>query len=675
MDFLAVRKALLAKPERMYVWIFLSGICVTILLAVLDVYKPEFFRYLEYKLYDTQLRSSGLSKDTQTVKNPVIIDIDEKSLAQFGQWPWPRYRLALLLKKIDDLGASSVGMDMFFPESDRTSLVSVQKDIEHEYRVRVNREGISPEMMDNDRALADVLTRGPFVLAYNFVFADSDKFTAACLPHPLNAALMSAPGTAYDTGTLFRAKGATCSIEKLARSAASSGFFNVIPDSDGVLRRAPLLMEYNNKLYPSLSLATVIQAKGIKQVVLRTSRGKLESIVLDGTSIPVDSKANLLIRFHGRAGAFKYISASDILMDHVPREEILGKIVLLGTSAVGLEEYRTTPLVTVLPGTEIHATIVDNILGKVFFSRPEWVLGLELLLVVVFGILSGFLVSWTRSVLGLCVMLVFGVGLWYASGWIMQTRGVFISPLFPVIALGVNFSFLTFLKYRHEEKELRSRNKELVIMQNFTIQCLAALTETRDSETGGHILRCQHYVKVLSKGLAKLPQFSRLLNEETIDLLYKSAPLHDIGKVGIPDRILLKPDRLTEEEYVEMKKHTLYGREAIRRAEQIYGKEVNDSFLQFGKVMAYSHHEKWDGSGYPEGLTGENIPIFGRIMAIADVYDALICKRRYKPSFSHEEAVSIIAQSKGTHFDPVVVEVFLDVNEEFNKIAKQFPDD
>ena len=675
MDFLAVRKALLAKPERMYVWIFLSGICVTILLAVLDVYKPEFFRFLEYKLYDTQLRSSGLSKDTQTVKNPVIIDIDEKSLAQFGQWPWPRYRLALLLKKIDDLGASSVGMDMFFPESDRTSLVSVQKDIEHEYRVRVNLEGIPPEMMDNDRALADVLTRGPFVLAYNFVFAGNDKFTAACLPHPLNAALMSAPGTAYDTGTLFRAKGATCSIEMLARSAASSGFFNVIPDSDGVLRRAPLLMEYNNKLYPSLSLATVIQAKGIKQVVLRTSRGKLESIVLDGTSIPVDSKANLLIRFHGRAGAFKYISASDILMDHVPREEILGKIVLLGTSAVGLEEYRTTPLVTVLPGTEIHATIVDNILGKVFFSRPEWVLGLELLLVVVFGILSGFLVSWTRSVLGLCVMLVFGVGLWYASGWIMQTRGVFISPLFPVIALGVNFSFLTFLKYRHEEKELRSRNKELVIMQNFTIQCLAALTETRDSETGGHILRCQHYVKVLSKGLAKLPQFSRLLNEETIDLLYKSAPLHDIGKVGIPDRILLKPDKLTDDEYVEMKKHALYGREAIRRAEQIYGKEVNDSFLQFGKVMAYSHHEKWDGSGYPEGLTGENIPLFGRIMAIADVYDALICKRRYKPSFMHEEAVSVIAQNKGTHFDPVVVEVFLDVNEEFKKIAQQFPDD
>jgi response regulator RpfG family c-di-GMP phosphodiesterase len=124
-----------------------------------------------------------------------------------------------------------------------------------------------------------------------------------------------------------------------------------------------------------------------------------------------------------------------------------------------------------------------------------------------------------------------------------------------------------------------------------------------------------------------------------------------------------------------MKKHTTYGREAIIRAEKIYGSEVNDSFLQFGKEMAYSHHERWDGSGYPEGLTGENIPVFARIMAIADVYDALICKRRYKPSFTHEEAVAIITQSKGTHFDPAAVEVFLQVNDEFRKIALQYPDE
>jgi adenylate cyclase len=675
MDFLAVRKALLAKPERMYWWIFLSGVCVTLLLVVLNIYKTDFFRFLDYKLYDTQLRSWRVQRNEHPATNPVIVDIDEKSLAQFGQWPWPRYRLGLLLKKLHEMGASSVGMDMFFPEADRTSLAVVQKEIEHEFRQKLNMAGIPVNLMDNDGVLADILSQGPFVLAYNFIFPGNNQVSGNCLPQPLNAAVISAPGSTYDTGTLFRAKGATCSIEKLARAAPFSGFFNVIPDFDGVLRRAPLLVEFNNRLYPSLALATVIQATGIKQVLLKTAHGSLESIVLDGTSIPVDSKANLLIRFNGNKGSFNYISARDVLLDRVPAERIRGKIVLFGTSAVGLEEYRTTPLVTVLPGMEVHATIVDNILKKEFFSRPDWVTGLELMLVLLFGIISAFLVSWTRSVLSLCIMVVCGVGLWFASGWFLQSKGIFVSPLFPLIALGVNFSFLTFLKYRKEDKELRARNRELVAMQNFTIQCLAALTETRDSETGGHILRCQHYVKALAKGLSKRPQYTKILNEETIDLLYKSAPLHDIGKVGIPDRILLKPDRLTDDEYLEMKKHTIYGREAIRRAEQIYGQDVNDSFLQFGKEMAYTHHEKWDGTGYPEGLSGNEIPIFGRIMAIADVYDALICKRRYKPSFSHDEAVLIIARNNGTHFDPEVVDVFLGVNEEFKKIALQFPDE
>ncbi len=674
MDFLAVRKALLAKPERMYGWIFLSGVFVTILLGVLNIYKTDFFRFLDYKLYDVQLRSWSVQRDVNSAASPVIVDIDEKSLAQFGQWPWPRYRVGLLLGKLHEMGAASVGLDMFFPEADRTSLAVVKKEFEHEFGKKLNMDGIPARLMDNDDALADILSHGPFVLAYNFVFSDNSQVSGHWPPQPVNAAVISAPRTTYDTGTLFRAKGAVCSIEKLAKAAPSSGFFNVIPDIDGVLRRAPLLVECNNRLYPSLALATVIRAKGIKQVFLKTAHGNLESIVLDGTSIPVDSKANLLIRFNGNRRSFNYISARDVLLDRVPPERIKGKIVLFGTSAAGLEDYRTTPLVTVLPGMEVHATIVDNILKGEFLSKPDWVVGLELLLVLLFGIFSAFLMSWTRSILSLCIMAVCGVGLWLASGWLLQSRGLFISPLFPLMALGVNFSFLTFLKYRKEDKELRARNRELVVMQNFTIQCLAALTETRDSETGGHILRCQHYVRVLANKLAKLPKYLKILNKETIDLLYKSAPLHDIGKVGIPDRILLKPGSLTDDEYKEMKKHTVYGREAIRRAERIYGQEVNDSFLQFGKEMAYSHHEKWDGTGYPEGLTGENISIFGRIMALADVYDALIRKRRYKPSFTHDEAVAIIAKGKGTHFDPDVVDVFLQLNEEFKKIAQQFPD-
>ncbi len=219
------------------------------------------------------------------------------------------------------------------------------------------------------------------------------------------------------------------------------------------------------------------------------------------------------------------------------------------------------------------------------------------------GAVSAFLLGRMRAILSLFIIILGGAGLWLASGWLLRAYGIFISPLFPLMAIGCNFSFLTFLKYRQEEHTVKLGNNELAIIQNFTILCLAALTETRDSETGEHILRCQHYVKILAEKLAANPKFSLILNEETIDLLYRSASLHDIGKVGIPVSVLLSPSILTDEEYGEMKKHTLYGREAIQRAKRIYGEGAKDTFLQFGKDMAYYHHERWDGrlSGRSQG--------------------------------------------------------------------------
>jgi adenylate cyclase len=672
MTFLAVRAALLAKPKTMRGWIFLSGVCVTLLIAVLTIWQPVFFRFLDSKIYDTLLCSGYSSKGGPTPDNPVIVDIDEQSLAQFGQWPWPRYRVGLLLRKIQEQGAASICLDMFFPEADRTSLAVVREDMRREFGARLDLRGIPPNLTDNDTTLSAVLARGPFVLSYNFLFSEKGNVTDDCPLHPLQAAVIGTPGTPKG---LFRATGAVCSLTVLNKAVPSSGFFNVVPDADGVLRRVPLLIEFNGNLYPSLALATALRSTGTVRPVMKVSQRGLESIVVGDTVIPVDSGANLLIRFHDRSRHFTTIPARDILLNRVARKRIEGKIVVLGSSATGLEKLHATPLTPALPGAEIHATIIDNILKKEFISRPDWAPGMELVLVLVCGIASALLLSWTRSILGLSLITIGGVGLWLASGWMLGSRGIFVSPLFPLITFVGNFSLLTFIKYWREEQTVKTRNLELVVMQNFTIQCLAALTETRDSETGRHIERCQHYVRILCNQLSTHPKFTDILDTETIDLLYRSASLHDIGKVGVPDSILLKPSTLTEDEYREMKKHTLYGREAIERAEHLYGKDVKDSFLQFGKVIAYTHHEKWNGSGYPEGLAGEEIPLFGRIMAVADVYDALICRRRYKPSFTHDEAVEIISRNKGTHFDPLVVEAFLAVQEEFGKVARQLPDD
>ncbi len=221
------------------------------------------------------------------------------------------------------------------------------------------------------------------------------------------------------------------------------------------------------------------------------------------------------------------------------------------------------------------------------------------------------------------------------------------------------------------EKKVKERIAELDKTKDVAIHCLASLAETRDNETGYHIMRTQNYVKLLAQELAKKPDYHDILNDQVIDMLFKSAPLHDIGKVGIPDKILNKPGKLDADEWAQMKQHTVYGEQALKRSEDEYG---TSEFLRVAKEISLSHHERWDGKGYPQGLAGEEIPLSGRIMAIADVYDALISKRVYKEPFSHEEAVQMILQERGTHFDPAIVDVFEQVQDQFLQIAEQYKD-
>ncbi len=229
------------------------------------------------------------------------------------------------------------------------------------------------------------------------------------------------------------------------------------------------------------------------------------------------------------------------------------------------------------------------------------------------------------------------------------------------------------LKYHRDNLELMvaERTRMLNLTQDVTIESLGNLAEYRDQETGGHIKRTKGYVKSLAMNIINNKRFNSTLTNEYIELLAKSAPLHDIGKVGVPDSILLKPGKLTDEEFEEMKKHTIYGRDIIAASEKSLGEE---SFLTLAREIAYSHHEKWDGSGYPEGVSGDDIPLSGRIMAIADVYDALISKRVYKAPFPHAKAVEIIAGGKGSHFDPDIAQAFIENENQFRMIALKYAD-
>ena len=222
------------------------------------------------------------------------------------------------------------------------------------------------------------------------------------------------------------------------------------------------------------------------------------------------------------------------------------------------------------------------------------------------------------------------------------------------------------------EQEVANRTRAMAELQDATIRAMASLAETRDNETGNHIRRTQHYMETLARHLQNHPRFKDELTDTAIETIFKSAPLHDIGKVGIPDRILLKPGKLTPEEFEIMKTHTTLGRDAIIAAET--GTTQDNPFFRYAKEIAYSHQEKWDGSGYPEGLAGTDIPLSARLMALADVYDALISRRVYKAPMSHAAATEIILAGLGSHFDPDVVNAFLAIQDEFQSIAQRFAD-
>ena len=268
-----------------------------------------------------------------------------------------------------------------------------------------------------------------------------------------------------------------------------------------------------------------------------------------------------------------------------------------------------------------------------------------------------------------------------AKGLMLGAADFILKPIDPFIVKTRLRTQITLIEARQSllqqnerlERKVKERTIQLGTLQDAAMVAMGALAETRDPETGNHIRRTQHYVKALAIQLRDHPRFRNFLNDQVIELLHKSAPLHDIGKVGVPDRVLLKPGKLTDLEFDEIKKHPVLGYKAILEAEKMLD-DSQSHFLAQGRDIILYHHEKWDGSGYPNGISKERIPIAARLMTLADVYDALISKRVYKPAFTHEKATSIIQADKEIMFDPDIVDAFIQIGSQFEKIAINFAD-
>jgi adenylate cyclase len=622
-------------------FILSCGAIPALAVAVMALARPAFVFRFDNGLYDQMLRWSGSTTPSDRV---VIVDIDEHSLTRYGQWPWPRDVIARLVARLREERAAVVALDIMFPEPDRGGESA-------------------------DAAFAKTLRGGGVILGYGLMFDNAATAPQHCVLHPFSTAIVQRGGD-IDASPFFHASSAVCSLPLLAHAANASGFLNGAPDSDGILRRVPLLVELDGRVYPNLALAAVSSVTNAHDALMQVSNDNRTTLTLGERQVPLDGKSNLLLRFRGEKHTFPYLSAADILDGRIRSEAIADRIVFVGTTALGTREVVATPLDTLFVGVEVQATVADNLLEDAFIRRPEYQSAIESLATLMSGAAVAVLIATCGFSVGAPLAAAGLAAMWAAAVWLLDTHGLFVSPLFPTLGCAAVFALVSLARFRVERKRADTAGVESTAARALLIQGLLSLTEMRDAETGRHSRRTQEYVKLLAQELSGHPRFRDELTADRIELLSSLAPLHDIGKVGVPDSILNKPGALTPEELVEMRRHPVYGRDVILNAER-KALVRDDTVLSLAKEIVYTHHERWDGTGYPEGLAGEHIPVAGRILAVVDVYDATTSRTLYGTPMSHDKALATIVSCRGSHFDPAVVDAFERVAPAFAAFSEQ----
>ena len=630
-------------------WVYgvlLLGFAASIAFGVLGTMENGPLVRVDRLFLDTYL---GYTANGKTAQNTVVVDIDDVSLAAVGQWPWPRYRIASLIQAIAECKPAAIGLDVFFPEPDQTSLNNIRHSFKRDFDLDLSFVGVPPGLFDNDGYLGQVLAEVGAVGARYFYFDHASKTDTAPDPefHIIGRT---------DLLKLNDAPGVLDNTERIASQLKYDGYVNTQSDSDGVLRRVPLLIQHRGQIYPYLALATFMRSLGANSASVEASpNGPL--IVVGDRAIPIDARGYAIPRLNGVPTLYPALSAVEILNGNIREEDIKGKIVFVGSSAAGLNDFHQTIFDSQFPGLKMVAAVSEDIATGGFVRVPSW---------------NNAAIQWACLLSGLFVSIRFvffasPLRLWVGtitqllafpllSLYAISSADMYVSPVAPVLLAASLFTLLSFIGYGIEKRQAYLLFKRVANARQVTMESMAAVAETRDPETGGHIKRTQGYVKIIADRLKRDQRCLDILTDEYIDLLFASAPLHDIGKVGVPDAILLKPGKLTDDEFTVMKRHTEYGRHIIQSTTQ---RIQGDNFLYIAGEIAVSHHEKWDGSGYPLGLAGEQIPLAGRIMAVADVYDALISRRCYKPPMSHDQALGIMSEARGKHFDPVVFDAFV----------------
>ncbi|WP_457747572.1 CHASE2 domain-containing protein [Sulfurimonas sp.] len=617
------------------------------------MYKNDITKLFDYKVYDYFSKSRGYDR-TPKESNVVVVDIDEKSLKALGQWPWPRILVANLIDKIYASHPSTIGLDIIFPEKDRTSPKEIASFYKQYFHLNNPIESIPLALRDNDKILSNILEKSASVMS---LYLSKEKLlNRDCAK--INS--LNLTNTMYDLQSYDYI---LCNTPVVHTSAKYEGYVNTKIDEDGILRRMPLFLEYKDKIIPTLGLAILLN---IDSKIKQLNKNTLE---IFGHKVQTDKKSQVLLNFYKKY-FYKKISAIDVLHGK-HKELLLGKVVIIGSSATGLHDQVIITAGEKIVGVKVHMTLIDNILNDELRVQPQSYKYSNIFISLVLSFLLFFLLT-TRHNLAIIVLFIGTFTTAIALTLVGFEHNTYISIGYLIGPFLLHFFLVGFLFIIIDAYERQLFTQELNRSHVALLDSMVHVAEVHDIETGAHIVRTKLYIKILAEYMYDKGIYKKYLSPKKIEMMYRTAPLHDLGKVGIEDSILKKKGKLTPMEFEVMKTHADLGRHIINNAISSY--QEND-FFAMARNIAHHHHEKWDGSGYPTGLKGEDIPIEARFMAIADVFDALVSRRVYKEPFSYEKTLKIIQEGREKHFDPVLVDAFFEIKEEFIKIAEIYSDE
>jgi adenylate cyclase len=635
------------------------------------------FRSARQYLFDGYQMRSPREPKAQPV---AVVEIDEASLAKVGQWPWPRNKLAQLIDAIGRYEPAAIGLDIYMPEPDQTSPSRVAANLPPERaHLAKNLEGLP----SHESVLADALRRQTTVLGAAGL--DQSGFTSS-------AGLRTAPLNVLSGDPLSRVRRfehVLASLPELQAAATGQAILSVDLEG-GVVRRIPLVLAVGERLVPSLPLEMLRTATGSPAIDVTAGASGIETVGVSELNVPTQANGEIWLHYAPiKSSIGRYVSAVDVLEGKTAPDVLAGKLVLLGLTGTGLNDMRTTALGELVPGIEIQAQVIETLFDGRFLIRPWWIKWAESTGLLICGLLLVWYVPRTDSRFASYLKKVPRASLWLTLGLnsfllacgylIFRHSGYLVDASSYFLVLSGVMGCLISSAMIEIANEAEALGKEQQRMRDSANLVAGELKQTLDQRRGKVVHRSQvrigQFVRVLAQKLAMEPDFATVLSPQTIDLLAKAAPLRDIGITQAINDVISKPGRQTPEELRLMRQHVTIGSMAIDAAAKMLGEAALTEFLTLFREAAEAHHERWDGKGYPAGRKGEEIPLAARIVAIADVYDALICHRPHRQAGTPEDAREAIYSGSATQFDPRVVEAFRGVTDEFAKIAAQYPDE